>query len=234
MSLRPGPLLAGKITVVTGAGEATGRGIAGAFGAHGATVVITDLDPARLAETADAIAAHGGKVIPVVAHISRPGDVHRLADLAGEVDVLVNSAGPAVPSAAPFLESGEQDWEGLYETNLKQVLLCCRAMIPGMVARSRGGSVINVSATEGPTGSHHAVHAAFQGGVTRFTRTLAAELGEHRIRVNAIRVDAVGAERDGPDRSDDLAGVALFLASDLSALVTGTAIRASGRSRGQG
>jgi NAD(P)-dependent dehydrogenase (short-subunit alcohol dehydrogenase family) len=107
-------------------------------------------------------------------------------------------------------------------------------MIPGMVARSRGGSVINVSATEGPAGSHHAVHAAFQGGVTRFTRTLAAELGGHRIRVNAIRVDAAAAGRDGPDRSDDLAGVALFLASDLSALVTGTAIRACGRPRGQG
>jgi len=94
-------------------------------------------------------------------------------------------------------------------------------MVPGMIERDRGGSVINISA--GADDHQEPVGAAFQGGVTRFTRSLAKELGRHRIRVNAI-----GGRHGRSSQSEDLAGVALFLASDLSALVTGAAIRADG------
>jgi 3-oxoacyl-[acyl-carrier protein] reductase len=212
MSLAPGPLLPGKITVVTGAGHGMGRAIALAFGAHGATVVIAGRDSDALSQTADSIAASGGKVIPVVADVTRRADVRRLAELAGEVDVLVNHVGPPEAIAQPFLETNEDDWEGLYDSTLKPVLLSCRAMVPGMIVRDRGGSVINVT-----------VQSAFDGGVTRFTKSLAKELGRHRIRVNTVRVPP---SRRG--QSEDLAGAALFLASDLSTLVTGTAIRING------
>jgi NAD(P)-dependent dehydrogenase (short-subunit alcohol dehydrogenase family) len=219
MSLEPGPLLEGKIAVVTGAGEGTGRGIAEAFGAHGATVVIADRDGHRLGQTADDIANRGGKVIPVLADVSRPADVRRVADLAGEVDILVNHAGADSLSTPGFLESGEADWLAAYERALKPVFLCCRAMVPGMVVRDRGGSVINIAADR--LGA--AVYAGFRAGVTGFTRSLAVELGPHRIRVNLIRTPA------GPSREhDDVAGVALFLASDLAANVSGTAIPADG------
>jgi NAD(P)-dependent dehydrogenase (short-subunit alcohol dehydrogenase family) len=214
MSLEPGPLLAGKIAVVTAAGEAMGRDIAEAFGAHGATVVIADRDSDRLARTADNIAKAGGKVIPVHADVSRRADVRRLAELAGEVEILVNVPGPGVPATPGFLDSGEGDWATAYEANLKPVLLCCRAMVPGMINRARGGSVINVSLL-----STEALYAAFGGGVSRFSRALAMELAGDRIRVNLLQVPA------GPSgEHDDLAGAALFLASDLSASVTGKAI----------
>jgi NAD(P)-dependent dehydrogenase (short-subunit alcohol dehydrogenase family) len=227
MSLEPGPLLTGKIAVVTGAGAGAGRHIALAFGAHGATVVIAGLDPDQLSETADGIAEAGGKVIPVVADLTRRADVGRLAGLAGEVEILVNNPGPPTVAngflESSFLESREEDWEGFYEVSLKPLLLCCRAMVPGMIERDRGGSVINIaSRADDLTGAHQ---AAFQGGVTRFTRSLAKELGGYRIRVNAI-----GGRHGRSSQSEDLAGVALFLASDLSSLVTGTAIRADGPS----
>jgi NAD(P)-dependent dehydrogenase (short-subunit alcohol dehydrogenase family) len=224
MSVGPGPLLAGKIAVVTGAGEAMGRGIALGFGAHGATVVIADRDSDQLARTADEIANAGGKVIPVHADVSRRADVRRLAELAGEVEVLVHCLDSPPLSTPQFLDSGEEDWEALYGANLKPVLLCCRAMVPGMIVRGRGGSVISVSAA---AGAPH--QAAFGGGVNRFSRSLAMELGRHRIRVNVIRVPT------GPSgEHDDVAGVALFLASDLSAFVTGTSISADGEFRGHG
>jgi NAD(P)-dependent dehydrogenase (short-subunit alcohol dehydrogenase family) len=224
MSLAPGPLLEGRIAVVNGAGHVTGRGIAVAFGAHGATVVIADRDPDQLSETADAIAAAGGKVIPVAADVTRRADVRRLAELAGEVDILVNHAAASVSITHPFVESNEEEWDGRYETNLKQILLCCRAVVPGMIVRARGGSVVNVSATREAGRDRRPVDSAFQGAVDRFTRSLATELGPHRIRVNAIQVPP------GPDTpTEAVAGVALFLASDLSAFVTGTAIRAGAR-----
>jgi NAD(P)-dependent dehydrogenase (short-subunit alcohol dehydrogenase family) len=223
MSLEPGPLLAGKIAVVTGAGQGVGRHIALAFGAHGATVVIAGQDPDQLSETADGIAGAGGKVIPVVADVSRRPDVRRLCELAGEVEVLVNNPGVR-PAAHGFFDSSEEEWEGLYEVSLKPVLLCCRTIVPGMIERDRGGSVINVSS--GPDNLATAlqpVGAALQGGVARFTRGLAEHLSGHRIRVNAIR-----AGHGRSSQCEGVAGVALFLASDLSALVTGTAIRADG------
>lgn len=218
MSLEPGPLLAGRIAVVAGAGEGRGQGIAEAFGAHGATVVIAGRDSDQLGQTADQIAKRGGKVIPVQADVTRQADVRRLAQLAGEVDILVNNVGLPILAPPPFLDSSEEDWDAAYQSDLRPVLLCCRAMLPGMILRARGGSVINVSADLAGA-SHPAVYAALQGAVTRFTQRLAMELGEHRIRVNVIQVPA-GLRVD----HDDLAGTALFLASDLSAHVSGMAI----------
>jgi NAD(P)-dependent dehydrogenase (short-subunit alcohol dehydrogenase family) len=226
MNLEPGPLLEGRIAVVSGAGHILGRRIAEAFGAHGATVVIADRDSEQLSETADAIAAAGGKVIPVAGDLSRRADVRRLAELGGEVDILVNHHDPSVAGHPPLLESDEDEWAGRYELNLKPVLLCCRAMIPGMISRARGGSVINLIAG---AGQRHALGAAFEGGVTGLTGTLARELWPHRIRVNAIRGDGPA---DEDIRSEGVAGVALFLASDLSALVTGTVIPAGGGATG--
>jgi NAD(P)-dependent dehydrogenase (short-subunit alcohol dehydrogenase family) len=97
-------------------------------------------------------------------------------------------------------------------------------MVPGMIVRARGGSVISITAS---ADAPH--HAAFGGGVSGFSRSLAMELGQYRIRVNEILVPA-GASGE----HDDVTGVALFLASDLSAFVTGTSIRADGTFGGHG
>jgi NAD(P)-dependent dehydrogenase (short-subunit alcohol dehydrogenase family) len=256
MSVEPGPLLPGKVAVVTGGGGGIGRGISLAFAAHGATVVVADIDEALTVETADAIAGRGGSAIPAVADVTRPDDVARVADLAGEVDILVNNVGHYLFGRHDFVESTEDEWEALYQANLKHVLLCCRAMVPGMIERGRGGSIVNISTVEAFRAiPQHAVYSAFKAGVTQFTKSLAMELGRHAIRVNAIAPDLteslqVPYERWVPDDQRhliplwvplgrfgtpaDIAGVALFLASDLSAFVTGTTVHADGGSLAAG
>ena len=172
------------------------------------------------------------------------------------MDVLVNNVGHYLFHAHDFLDSTEEEWDALYRVNLLHVFLCCRYVVPGMVSRGRGGSVINVSTVEAFRAvPQHAVYSAFKGGVTQFTKTLAMELGNAGIRVNAIAPDLtetlqVRYSRWVPEEQrhliptwvpvgrfgepGDIAGVALFLASDLSAFVTGTTVHADGGSLAAG
>jgi len=223
MTVAPGPLLAGKIAVVTEAGSEVGRAVSEAFAVHGATVVIAGRRAESLTSTADAIAGGGGKVIPVVADLTRRADVERVTELAGEVDTLVNTLGRPPAPAGDFVSSPEEEWEALFELDVMPVLLCCHAMLPGMIERHRGGSVITVStAGDAPPG---AVDSAFRSGVAGLTRRLAGELDRHGIRVNAIAPDRRPWRRRNPPAAGDIAGVALWLASDLSAPVSGTTVR---------
>jgi NAD(P)-dependent dehydrogenase (short-subunit alcohol dehydrogenase family) len=228
MTVAPGPLLAGKIAVVTGAGSEVGRAISEAFAMHGATVVVADRLADSVTGTADAIAGGGGKVIPVVADVTRRADVERVRSLAGEVDTLVNTLGLPPAVSGDFLVSTEEEWEALFEVDLKRMLLCCHAMLPGMIERRKGGSVINVSRAGADDAPRGAVDSALRSGVAGFTRRLAGELDRHRIRVNAIAHDLRPWRRRGleaPRVAGDVAGVALFLASDLAAPVSGTTVR---------
>jgi NAD(P)-dependent dehydrogenase (short-subunit alcohol dehydrogenase family) len=256
LTAEPGPLLAGRTAVVTGGGGGIGRGISEMFAAHGARVVVAEIDPGRADETATAIAAAGGDAQPVVVDVTEAQDVERLgAAVDGPVDVLVNNVGHYLFPAADFAGSRPEQWEELYRINLLHVFLCTHAFLPRMTAAGRG-SIVNVSTVEAfraiPQG---AVYSAFKGAITAFTRSLAIEVGNSGVRVNAIAPDLTETLQVPYERwvkedqqhliptwvpvgrfgtPDDIAGCALFLASDLSAFVTGTTIHADGGSLAAG
>jgi NAD(P)-dependent dehydrogenase (short-subunit alcohol dehydrogenase family) len=251
----PGPLLAGRVALVTGGGGGIGRAISETFGAHGARVVVAEIDEGRAAETADAITDAGGDAVAAVVDVRDEAAVDALASDTGAVDVLVNNVGHYLPGSGDFLTSTADEWRELYRVNLEHVLLCTRAFVPGMVERGRG-SVINVSSVEAFRAiPRRPVYSAFKGAITQFTKSLAVELGNAGVRINAIAPDLtetlqVPYSRWVPEEQrelipqwvpvgrfgtpDDIAGVALFLASDLAAFVTGTTVHADGGSLAAG
>jgi NAD(P)-dependent dehydrogenase (short-subunit alcohol dehydrogenase family) len=251
----PGALLPGRVALVTGGGGGIGRAISEMFAAHGARVVVAEINPERAEETVEAIRAAGGDAAGEIVDVGDEAAVTELARVAGPVDVLVNNVGHYLPGDGNFLTSTAAEWRALYRVNLEHVFLCTRAFVPGMVERQRG-SVINVSSVEAFRAiPRRPVYSAFKGAITQFTKSLAVELGNDGVRVNAIAPDLtesiqVPYSRWVPDAQqelipqwvpigrfgtgDDIAGVALFLASDLSAFVTGTTIHADGGSLAAG
>jgi NAD(P)-dependent dehydrogenase (short-subunit alcohol dehydrogenase family) len=243
-------LLADKIAVVTGGGGGIGRGITERFAAEGARVLVVDNDAGRATEAAsaagnDALAC----VVDVRDRDSGETIVGTALDRFGRVDVLVNNVGHYGGGRKQFHESTDGEWDALYRVNLAHVFQCSRAVLPVMLGQG-GGGIINVSTIEAfraiPT---RAVYSAFKSGITGFTRSLAVEYARHAIRVNAIAPDVTetlqvpyskwlgpGEEELIPQwvplgrfgQPNDVAGVAVFLASDLSTFVTGTTIHVDG------
>ncbi len=246
--------LAGKVAVVTGAGAGIGRAIAETFAACGAAVVLAERDAARAKAVADAIAASGGRGLAVVGDVTQQPAVDALAQATqgafGRVDVLVNNVGDYLGFTSSFIESSDAQWQQLYDTNLGAALRCTRALAPAMIQRGEGGSIVNVTTIEAHRGiPGNVVYSAFKAATEGFTRSLALELGPKRIRVNCIAPETTDTPQVPvmkwlPEemraripywiplgrfgRPEDLAGAALFLASDLSAWVTGTTLHVDG------
>jgi len=242
--------LSGRTALVTGGGAGIGRGIALGLAGFGARVAILELDAERATATADAIVAAGGDALAV------PGDARvaehweqataRAVERFGGVDVLVNNAGGVF--AQPFLESRQKGWDALLRANLTSVFHGTQLVGRIMVAQGRGGSIINVVSIEASRAAPlYAAYAAAKAGVVGFTKTMALELAPHRIRVNALAPDVCLTEgllsMTGPaDHErlaaaiplgragvpDEVAGAAVFLASDLSTYVTGVVIPVDG------
>ena len=246
--------LEGKVAVVTGGGGGIGRGISECFAACGARVVVAERDAGRAEETARAIADRGGRALACVVDVQERADVARLAEATqkeyGGIDILVNNVGDFLGISKPFVKTTGQDWDALYRINLLHVLLCCQAFVPRMIEQGRGGSIVNVSTIEAFRGIPGcAVYSAMNAGITGFTKSLALELAPQRIRVNAIAPETTETLQVRPSAwipadkqpfvpyliplgrfgtPDDAAGCALFLASDLSAWVTGTTVHLDG------
>jgi 2-hydroxycyclohexanecarboxyl-CoA dehydrogenase len=253
-------LLTGKVAVVTGGGGGIGRGISETYAAYGAKVVVAEIDADRAAETVTAIRDAGGDALAQVTDVRERDQVDALTEVTiaeyGRVDVLVNNVGHYLYRGTPFLDTDEEQWNALYDVNLRHMFLCTKALAPTMVEQGDGGSIINVSTVEAFRGMPlMAVYSAFKAGVTQFTKSLALEFGNDGIRVNAIAPDLTQSIQVDYDRwvpveqehliptwvpvgrfgtPADIAGVALFLASDLSAFVTGTTVHADGGSLAAG
>lgn len=244
-------LLEGKVAIVTGGGGGIGRGIVERFIGEGASVVFAERDGDRARETQ---VAAGERCVGVVCDVrdrDAPGALVTAAcDAFGRVDALVNNVGHYGRGRGPFHEQSEGEWSDLYTVNLEHVFRCSQVALPVFLDQGDGGTIINVSTIEAfraiPT---RAVYSAFKSAITGFTRSLAVEYGRHGIRVNAIAPDVtetlqvpysrwVGADEQHLipawvplgrfGQPSDTAGVAVFLASELSAFVTGTTVHVDG------
>lgn len=246
-------MLADRVAVVTGGGGAIGSATARLFARQGAHVVIADIDGELADATADAITASGGSAQAVVTDVRAADQVTRLArtvrDGYGRVDVLVNNVGHWLRHPGDFVDTDPQLWDELYQINLHHVFLLTRAFLPAMVER-HAGAIVNVSSVEGLRGyPEDPVYAAFKAGLIGFTRSLAVQVGHQGVRVNAIAPDVTESLQVpysqwlSPDEQahwpqwvpvgrmglpEDQARVILFLASDLSAFVTGHTIATDG------
>lgn len=243
--------LQGKVAVVTGGGAGIGRGIAAGLAAFGAEVAIWEHDESSCATAAETIGALG-VVTDVRDSAAVDAALEHTVEQLGSVHVLVNNAGGTFES--PLLETSENGWDALYRSNLRHVLLCTQRIARVMVAAGHGGSIINVTSIEGMRAAPgYAAYAAAKAGVVNYTRTAALELAEHSIRVNGLAPDftlteglAAMAPPQRLEQSaqmvpmgraghvDEMAGAAVFLASELSSYVTGQTIHVDGGTHAAG
>lgn len=252
MALEPSAVsLSGRVAVVTGGGAGIGRGVAAGLVAFGASVAIWERDPDTCAAAAEEI---GGLGITTDVRDGAAVDdalAQTVADL-GPVGILVNNAGGVFSS--PLLDTSENGWDALYRANLRHVLICTQRVARTMVEAGHPGSIINVTSIEGVRAAPgFAAYAAAKAGVINLTKTAALELAAHGIRVNALAPDITITEglrsllADGreegfgftvpmgrPGHVDEMAGAAVFLASDLSSYVTGQTIHVDGGTHAAG
>ena len=247
------PLLADRVAVVTGGGGGIGAATARLFARHGAHVVIADVDPELAERTVEEITTAGGSASAVVTDVRDADQVAVLArsvlERHGRVDVLVNNVGHWLRHPGNFVDTDPRLWDELYRINLHHVLVVTHAFLPAMIDR-RSGAIVNVSSVEGLRGyPEDPVYAAFKAAVIGFTRSLAVQVGGDGVRVNGIAPDVTESlqvpyrqwlsdeeQRQWPQwvpvgrmgLPEDQARVILFLASDLSAFVTGHTIPTDG------
>ena len=232
-------LLTDRVASVTGAAAGIGRAIALALARFGAHVALCDRDGSGLAEVAEVIAAAGRRPLIAVFDVRDDARVRQFVDEVraahGALDILVNNAGGGF--MAPFVAVSDKGQDALMRENFTQVTSWIRAAVPLMT--SGRGSIINVTSIEAHrAGPGFAIYSAMKAAVENLTRSLALELGEQMIRVNCIAPDVIPTPGIGdvPVKTplpraghvDDVAGAAVFLASDLSRFITGSTIHVDG------
>ena len=241
-----GARFSGKVVVVTGAGSGIGAAAAERFGSEGASVVCADIDAGRLARIRES-----ESVLAVAADVSDPQSVAGLVDATlsrfGRVDVVVSNAG--IWRGSPFLEISDEEWDTVLGVNLKGTFLVCRGFARAMAAAGDGGCIIVTASTNSFLAEPDSAHYnASKGGVVMLVKSMAVDLAQARIRVNAVapgtirtNINAdVQALPDGasplfafpPARRwgepEDLAGPIAFLASPDADYITGSILVVDG------
>ncbi|MFG1667821.1 SDR family NAD(P)-dependent oxidoreductase [Streptomyces sp. Y7] len=249
-------MLEGKVAVVTGAGRGLGRAYAVALAAAGASVVVNDLDAEALDETMEIIEAAGGTVTGLVAAVGSAEVADKVVRTAvgtyDRLDVMVPNAG--VLRDRTLTKLSDEDFDTVLETHLRGTFTCARAAVARFREQGTGGRLILIGSPAGQFASFgQTPYSAAKAGIVGMARTLAAECGRMGVTVNAViptaltrmvatipglgeLVTAVDAgepvppvaRRAGLGTPDDVAGLVVFLASDLAADITGQAIGAGG------
>src|SRR5262245_50252821 len=231
--------LSGKVAIVTGAANGIGKAIAERYGGEGAQVVVNDINLAAAEAVVQTIRTAGGSALAVTADVSDKAQVDVLFDTAlerfGTLDVLVNNAS-LTNTERHFLEADADWWDRIIAVNLSSAFLCGRRAAQ-IMARKRAGAIINM-ASGGASRAHrgNAAYDAAKGGVEALTRAMALDLGPYGVRVNALVPGSIDSKGLSPDikrsrgeniplgrvgETTELAGPAVFLASDDARYITG-------------
>lgn len=239
--------LAGRVALVTGAGQGIGTGIARALGLRGAAVVVNDLHSERAAAAADELGRAGIVAAPAAFDVVNYDAVEAALARHHNIDILVNNAGiPATMGLTPFRDTGPADWEPFLDVNLRGVMNCCHAVLAGMRQR-HWGRIITISSAAGTAGTGIGVasYGAGKGGGIAFMRNLALEEVGAGITANTIALGLMANDRSGPSServarlagtipmgrlgtADDAAALCVYLAAEEAAWMTGQTIQLNG------
>jgi NAD(P)-dependent dehydrogenase (short-subunit alcohol dehydrogenase family) len=243
--------ISGKVALVTGASRGIGQSIAERFAEAGAKVVLASRKQDELDKVAAGIKAQGGEAIAIAAHTGKKDTLQALVQQAtatyGKIDILVNNAATN-PHFGPVLEAEDSLWMKTLEVNLMGVVWLCQQVVPVMRANG-GGRIINVASIVGLNpGNFQGIYSATKAALLSLTKTLAMELGPDNIQINAIAPGLIQTkfaqviwENDALMKTfeaktpagrigqpDDIAGLALWLASPAAAFTTGSVITVDG------
>jgi 3-oxoacyl-[acyl-carrier protein] reductase len=243
-----------RVAIVTGGGHGIGRAYSHGYAAEGARVVVADIDQAAAERVASEIRAKGhdalGIYVDVANEESTQAMAHRTVDRYGKIDILMNNAAvfATIPINRGYIEDiSIEEFDRVMAVNVKGVFLACRAVLPYM-KQQRYGKIINIASSvvfSGPPGRIH--YNASKGAVVAFTRTLAREVGDYNICVNALAPGSTLSEENPTEaiiamrnagvqarafkrvqRPEDLVGAAVFLASAASDFMTGQTLCVDG------
>jgi NAD(P)-dependent dehydrogenase (short-subunit alcohol dehydrogenase family) len=245
--------LEGKVALITGGASGMGRVAAALFAREGASVVLSDVSDADGEATAGEIERSGGRAAFVHADVSKPADAEAMVAFAvdrfGSLDVLYNNAGVFPADDGSVIDTPEGVWDLTLDINLKGVFLGCKYGVPAMLA-SGGGSIVNVASFVALMGAAvpQIAYTSSKGGVLAMTREIAVEFARRGVRANALcpgpietpllaelladparrerRLVHIPLGRFG--RAEEIANAALFLASDESSFMTGSALVVDG------
>jgi NAD(P)-dependent dehydrogenase (short-subunit alcohol dehydrogenase family) len=240
----------GRVAVITGGGSGLGRVLAHRFASEGAAVIVADVVGHRATAVADEISEAGGRSLAQAADVTEASDVEAMVGAAreafGPVEILVNNAAKATDS--DFLDLSEEAWEEDVAITLKGPFLCSQAVLPDMTERA-SGVILNIASVNALTYFGNEAYSAAKAGILSLTRSLAVRYGPFGVRVNAIapgtlRTPAWEQRRQkDPEvfervsrwyplgrigEPEDVAGAALFLASDEAAWISGAVLPIDG------
>ncbi|NBD24861.1 SDR family NAD(P)-dependent oxidoreductase [Paenibacillus glycinis] len=239
--------LEGKVALITGGGQGLGLEFARALANAGAKVAVTSRDPRKARESADLIREQTGQdTLGIAVDVTDSAQVAAMAEQAvgafGRVDILVNSAGINVRK--PILEYDEASWDLVQATNLKAPFLCAKAIVPHMI-KQRFGRIINISSMLGQVAlAERSAYCSSKGGLIQLTKVMALEWAEHNITANAVCPGPFATEMNqvvinNPEanrffldhlpvkrwgKPEELTGLIVYLASELSSFMTGSAV----------